>query len=86
MKGSKYMTTKRTPTEAERRTWQAMLKFSNDEPLNELEWEALSWLTLIDRTNLSFEPGNVRWATSDTERAENLVFYRALGAPLRTIA
>jgi hypothetical protein len=57
-----------------------MLKFSNDEPLTEREWRDLSWLTLIARTHLVFEPGNCRWATTDAERADNLVFYRSLGA------
>ena len=57
-----------------------MIKFANDEPLNEQEWENLSWLTLINRDHLMFEPGNVRWATTEAERADNLIFYRSLGA------
>lgn len=64
----------------EYQTWQAMPKFANDEPLTEREWEALSWLTLIDRGRLEFGPGNVRWAVNETERAENLKFYRSLGS------
>jgi hypothetical protein len=62
-----------------RRTWEAMLKFSNDEELTEREWAALSWVTLIDRERLVFEPGNVRLATSQAERDDNLA-YRSLGA------
>jgi hypothetical protein len=65
---------------AARRTWEAMLKFSNDEALSERDWDALSWATLIDRGRLAFEPGNVRVARSQAERADNLVFYRSLGA------
>ncbi len=68
--------------ESERRTWLAMRKFCNDDLLTEREWDDLSWLTLIDRTHLVFEPGNVRWATTDAERADNLVFYRSLGASM----
>jgi hypothetical protein len=56
-----------------------MMKFANDEPLTEREWQALSYLTLIDRNRLEFAPGNCRWATSDAERADNLKFYRQLG-------
>lgn len=57
-----------------------MIKFSNDEPLTEREWEDLSWLTMIDRDRLYFGPGNIRWATTEAERASNLAFYRSLGA------
>lgn len=60
-------------------TWRAMIKFADDEPLTKREWHALSWLTLIDKTNLYFGPGNVRWAESEAERAENLKFYQSLG-------
>jgi hypothetical protein len=60
-----------------------MRKFCNDEPLTEQEWEDLSALTLINRAHLVFEPGNVRWATTGAERADNLAFYRSLGAPMR---
>jgi len=56
-----------------------MIKFANDEPLTEQEWQALSRLTLIDRTRLEFGPGNIRWATSEAERADNLAFYQSLG-------
>jgi hypothetical protein len=63
----------------ERKSWLAMKKFAADKPLSEREWEALSWLTLIDRTRLEFAPGNVRWATSASERADNLKFYQSLG-------
>jgi hypothetical protein len=54
--------------EAERRTWLAMRKFCNDEPLTKQEWEDLSWLTLINRAHLVFEPGNCRWATTKKRR------------------
>ena len=62
----------------ERQTWEAMIKFANDEPLTVQEFEALSWLTLIDRNRLHFGPGNCRWARTATERADNLAFYRSL--------
>jgi hypothetical protein len=62
-----------------RETWQAMLKFADDQPLTEREWLALSLLTLIDRTRLYFGPDNVRLATSEAERTDNLAFYRSLG-------
>jgi hypothetical protein len=67
----------------EQKTWKAMMKFANNEKLNECEWEALSWLTLVDRNHLEFGPGNVRWAASKTERADNLAFYRSLGMRLQ---
>jgi hypothetical protein len=70
---------KRDPHTAEHATWLAMKKFADDEPLTEQEWEDLSWLTLVDRTKLLFGPGNVRWATSHAERADNIAFYRSLG-------
>lgn len=63
----------------EKQTWKAMLKFANDEALTEKEWKALSWLTMIDRDQRYFGPGNIRWATSKAERADNLAFYRRLG-------
>lgn len=66
----------------ERRTWKAMQKFANNEPLTEREWEALSWLTLIDRNRLKFELGNCRWATTKAECADNLAFYQSLGRPI----
>jgi hypothetical protein len=59
--------------------WKAMLKFANDEPLTELEWQDLSWLTMIDQNRLYFGPDNIRWATTDKERADNLAFYQSLG-------
>jgi hypothetical protein len=59
------------------RTWLAMRKFCNDEPLTEQEWDDLSWLSLIDRSR-AFEPGNACWATTDAERADNRAFYRSL--------
>ena len=62
-----------------RQTWLAMRKFAGNKPLTESDWADLSWLTLIDRRRLEFAPGNVRWATSDAERANNLAFYRSLG-------
>lgn len=62
----------------EYRTWKAMRKLCNDEPLSKREWEDISWLSLVDRNNLQFEPGNVRWATSEAERADNLKFYQSL--------
>jgi hypothetical protein len=63
----------------ERKTWKAMIKFANDEPLTPSEWTALSWLTLIDRNRLEFGPGNCRWATTEAERTDNLAFYKSLG-------
>jgi hypothetical protein len=60
-------------------TWKAMQKFANDEPLTANEWNALSWLTLVDRNRLEFAPDNCRWATTDAERADNLAFYQSLG-------
>jgi hypothetical protein len=63
----------------ERKSWKAMMKFANDEPLTPSEWTALSWLTLIDRNRLEFGPGNVRWAKTEAERTENLAFYQSLG-------
>jgi hypothetical protein len=67
------------PNQNTRKSWLAMKKFANDEPLTRQQWEALSWLTLIDRNNLAFEPGNVRWATTAAERADNLKFFQSLG-------
>jgi hypothetical protein len=63
-----------------RKTWRTMNKFANDEPLTAAEWEALSHLTLIDRSHLEFGPGNVRWAKTEEERASNLAFYKSLGS------
>jgi hypothetical protein len=63
----------------EKQTWLAMKKFAEDQSLTEKEWETLSWLTLIDRSRLEFIPGNIRWANSAAERADNLAFYRSLG-------
>jgi hypothetical protein len=73
------MTDVKMPTkEAVRRTWEAMIKFTNDEQLTEQEWEALSWMTPIDPDTFdTFGPDQVRWAT-DAERADNLAFYRSL--------
>lgn len=62
-----------------KKTWKAMIKFANGELLAPQEWTALSWLTLIDRTKLEFEPGNVRLATTEAERADNLAFFKRLG-------
>jgi hypothetical protein len=64
---------------AARKTWAAMLKFAENRELNAAEWEALSWLTMIDRTQRYFGPGNCRWARSEAERADNLKFYQSLG-------
>jgi len=69
--------------DATRRTWVAMQKFANDEPLTDQEWADLSWLTLIDRDRLEFAPGDCRWATTETERADNLLFYQSLGSSCR---
>lgn len=66
----------KTPTARE--SWLAMLKFADDKPLSPREWLALSWLTLINKRHRVFGPGNVRWATSDAERAANEKFYRSL--------
>ena len=63
----------------EYKTWKAMVKFCKEESLTKKEWEALSWLTLIDPTRLYFGPGNIRWAATETERLENLKFYQSLG-------
>ena len=60
----------------ERRTWKAMLKFADGKRLTAREWDALSWLTLIDRNRLEFGPDNCRWATTAAERADNLSFYQ----------
>ena len=62
----------------ERNTFNAMLKFCDNEPLTAAEWEALSWLTLIDRNRLEFGSGNCRWAYTAAERADNLAFYQFL--------
>jgi hypothetical protein len=62
-----------------RKTWTAMLKFADNQPLTPAEWTALSELTLIDRNRLEFSPDNTRWAKTDAERADNLAFYRSLG-------
>jgi len=63
-----------------KKSWLAMIKFADDKPLTSSEWKALSWITLIDRDYLVFDPSNCRWAKSDEERADNLVFYRSLGS------
>lgn len=60
-----------------RETWAALRKFAGDKPLTPSEWGALSRLTLIDRNRLEFGPGNVRWATTETERADNLAFFKS---------
>ena len=65
-----------------RETWAAMIKFADNEPLTPSEWTALSWLTLIDRNRLEFGPGNIRWATTEAERADNLAFFKKLGVQL----
>jgi len=62
-----------------RQTLKAMKKFAEDKPLTEREWEALSWIALVDRNRLEFAPGNIRWVKSEAERIENLAFYRSLG-------
>jgi len=62
-----------------KQSWKAMIKFANDEPLTPQEWTALSRLTLIDRDRLEFAPGNVRWAKTEAERADNLAFFKNLG-------
>jgi hypothetical protein len=61
-----------------RRTWKAVMKFADDQPLTDREWEALSCLTMIDRSHRVFGPGNVRWATA-AEMLDNLAFYKSLG-------
>jgi hypothetical protein len=67
------------PNPAKQSSWKAMIKFANDEPLTPQEWTALSWLTLMDRNRLEFGPGNVRWAKTEAERADNLTFFKGLG-------
>jgi hypothetical protein len=68
------------PSERElRKTWEAMIKFSDEKQLTEQEWIALSWLTLVDRNRLEFCPGNVRLAETNDERTSNLEFYLSLG-------
>jgi hypothetical protein len=59
-------------------SWKAVMKFAKDKPLSDQEWQALSKLSLIDRTRLQFGPGNVRWARSEKERQDNERFYRSL--------
>jgi hypothetical protein len=63
---------------SEEKTWRAMMKFAADEPLTESEWQSLSELTMIDRSRKWFGPGNIRWARSDEERADNLKFYKSI--------
>jgi hypothetical protein len=67
------------PNSNEKKSWKAMIKFAQDEYLTPAEWQALSWLTLIDRNCLEFRPGNVRWAKDEAERKSNLDFFRNLG-------
>jgi hypothetical protein len=67
-----------TNNPAERRVWNAMIKFCSDKDLTDAEWFDLSALTLVDRNRLEFGPGNVRWAQSEAERASNELFYRSL--------
>jgi hypothetical protein len=66
-----------------RETWDAMRRFCRDEDLTAQEWRALSRLTLLDHDHLEFAPDNCRWAATEAERADNLAFYRSLGAPAR---
>ena len=66
------------PKSPEYRTWEAMKKYADDLPLSPQEWRDLSAMSLIDRTRRVFGPGNVRWALSDAERADNERFYRAM--------
>jgi hypothetical protein len=65
-----------------RRTWAAMQKSAHDEPLSEKEWNALSWSRwLVAQRQL---PGaNSRRLRTEAERADNLAFYKSLGAPCR---
>jgi hypothetical protein len=65
----------------ERRTFNAMLKFANGEPLTEQDWSDLSLLSLVNRDDVHFKPGNIRWATSQAECADNLEFYQSLRHP-----
>jgi hypothetical protein len=53
----------------------AMIKFGSGDPMVDQDWDALSWLTLINREHLYFGPGNVRWATGEAERISNISFY-----------
>lgn len=56
----------------------AMMKFADDQPLTEQDWQVLSCLTMIDKERRYFGPDNIRWAQSDAERADNLAFYQSL--------
>lgn len=62
-----------------RRTWKAIMKFCDDKPLTEQEWKDLSYMSLVDRNNMTFDMDNCRWAWTETERADNLKFYKSVG-------
>lgn len=59
-------------------TYVALEKFAANEPLYAREWIALSELSLADRSRPEWEPGNVRWAATPEERADNERFFRSL--------
>ena len=63
----------------EREVFMAMHKYALDMPLTAMEWDALAWLTLIDKKRLVFSPDNCRWAETDAEHAKNLKFYQRRG-------
>ena len=58
----------------------AMIKFCNGDLMTDQDWDALSWLTIINRQHLYFGPGNVRWATSEAERISNISFYISIAS------
>ena len=66
-----------------------MLKFADGKRLTAREWDALSWLTLIDRNRLEFGPDNCRWATTaGGAHRQSLRFYqnsRGRSRPVRIV-
>ena len=62
----------------EKATWLAMNKLADGGELSDQEWRDLSALSLIDRTDWTFRPGNCRWAKTEQERQSNEEFYKAI--------
>jgi hypothetical protein len=65
---------------AERYAHAAMVKFVAGDLMSEQDWDALSWLTPIDRNLLQdnvrwLGRDNLRWATGNDERVSNMSFY-----------